>query len=191
MFTTSTLASRVILNRGISQIFGEYVTSGSQRALTSSAVIRAQQNSNNNSDLVSKKSSDIVEQKTDKDLDLQQYKVDRALFYPEQMEWLDDRLVRISRPTKNVMQSGTTYTHTWKIEFDSQPRGEYWLMGWTSTADPVSNLSLSFPTKEAAIDFCERNQLQWFVEEQPERKVRRKSYADNFSWNKRTRLGSK
>lgn len=118
-------------------------------------------------------------------------KVDRPVFYHEQMEWLDDRQVRISKPSKNVMQSGTAYTNGWKIEFDSQPRWENWLMGWTSTADPVSNLSLSFPTKEDAITYCEKNKLQWFVEEQPERKMRRKSYADNFSWNKRTRLGSK
>lgn len=127
----------------------------------------------------------------DKDLALHELRVDRPLFYHDQMEWLDERLVRISKPSKNVMQSGTANTHCWKIEFDSQPRGEYWLMGWTSTSDPVSNLKLTFPTKEAAISFCEKNRLQWFVEEQPERKIRRKSYADNFSWNKRTRLGSK
>lgn len=121
----------------------------------------------------------------------QPHKVDRALLYPEQMEWLDERQVRISRPSKNVMQSGTAYTNTWKIEFNSEKRWENWLMGWTSTGDPVSNLSLNFPTKESAIDFCEQNKLHWFVEEQPERKIRRKSYADNFSWNKRTRLGNK
>lgn len=123
--------------------------------------------------------------------ELQELRTDRPLLYPDQMEWLDERLVRISRPTKNVMQSGTAYTNCWKIEFNSEPRYEYWLIGWTSTNDPVSNLSLNFPTKEAAIAFCERNKLQWFVEEQPNRKIRRKSYADNFSWNKRTRLGSK
>lgn len=118
-------------------------------------------------------------------------RTDTGLFYPEQMEWLDTRLVRISRPTKNVMQSGTAYTNTWKIEFNSEKRTEYWLMGWASTSDPVSNMSLTFPTKEDAIAFCERNKLQWFVEEQPTRQIRRKSYADNFSWNKRTRTGNK
>lgn len=117
--------------------------------------------------------------------------VDRPLFYHNQMEWLDERVVRISKPSKNVMQSGTAYTNCWKIDFDSQPRDEYWLMGWTGTTDPLSNSTLTFPTKESAIDYCEQNKLQWFLEEQQERKVRRKSYADNFSWNKRTRLGSK
>ena len=124
-------------------------------------------------------------------VELDELRVPRPGFYHNQMEWLDERVVRISKPTKNVMQSGTASTNCWRIEFDSQPRDEYWLMGWTGTADPMSNLTLSFPTKESAIDFCEQNKLQWFVEEQSERKVRRKSYADNFSWNKRTRLGSK
>lgn len=133
---------------------------------------------------------DLVKKEQQQD-GLQELKTDRALLYPEEMEWLDERLVRISRPSKNVMQSGTFTTQTWKIEFNSQKRSEYWLMGWTSSADPVSNLSLNFPTKESAIAFCEKNKLQWFVEEQPERKVRKKSYADNFSWNKRTRLGNK
>lgn len=123
--------------------------------------------------------------------DVQELRTDRALFYPDQMEWLDERQVRISKPSKNVMQSGTAYTNSWKIEFNSQQRWENWLMGWTSSGDPLSNLSLNFPTKEDAIAFCDRNKLQWFVEEQPERKMRRKSYADNFSWDKRTRLGSK
>lgn len=123
--------------------------------------------------------------------ELEEIRPSRPIFYHDQMEWLDERLVRISRPTKNVMQSGTAYTNCWKIEFDSQPRDEYWLIGWTGTKDPMSNLTLTFPTKEKAIEFCEKNQLHWFLEEQPERKVRRKSYADNFSWNKRTRLGSK
>lgn len=102
-----------------------------------------------------------------------------------------DRIVRISKPSKNVMQSGTAYTKDWIIEFNSEQRWNNWLMGWTSTADPLSNLVLKFPTRDDAITFCDKNNLHWFVEEQPERKLRRKSYADNFSWNKRTRLGSK
>lgn len=115
----------------------------------------------------------------------------RASLYPEQLEWMDDRTVRISKPSKNVMQSGTSYTNCWRIDFNSDKRWENWLMGWTSSGDPMSNLSLNFPSKETAISFCEKNRFQWFLEEQPERKLRRKSYADNFSWDKRTRLSNK
>lgn len=115
----------------------------------------------------------------------------RASFYPEQVEWLDERWVRISKPSKNVMQSGTSYLNTWKIEFNSQKRWVNDLMGWTSSGDPVSNMVLNFPTRESAVEYCERNKLQWFVDEQPERKLRRKSYAENFSWDKRTRTTNK
>lgn len=114
-----------------------------------------------------------------------------ASLYPGELNWINERQVRISKPSKNVMQSGTAYTNSWKIEFDNKGRWESWLMGWTSSADPLSNFALTFPTKESAIAYCEKNKLQWFVEEQQERKTRRKSYADNFSWNKRTRLGNK
>lgn len=124
--------------------------------------------------------------------DLEEFhKSDRGSLYPDQMEWLDERQVRISKPSKNVMQSGTANTNTWKIEFDSRERWQYWLMGWTSSNDPMSNLTMNFPTKEDAIAFCDKNKLQWYVEEQPDRKLRKKSYADNFAYKRRTRLGNK
>lgn len=137
------------------------------------------------------RSGSVVEKSDQEPSDLMELKMDRALLYPDTMTWLDERQVRISKPSKNVMQSGTAYTNCWKIEFNSKERWEYWLMGWTSSSDPVSNLTMTFPTKESAIAFCEKNKLQWFVEEQPERQLRRKSYADNFSWNKRTRTSNK
>lgn len=127
----------------------------------------------------------------DENKELVDLRLDTGYMYPNQMDWIDERQVRISRPSKNVMQSGTASTSCWKIEFDSQTRWENWLIGWTSTADPLSNLTLTFPSKETAIAYCEKNKLQWFLEDQPERKVRRKSYADNFAYNRRTRLGNK
>lgn len=171
---------------------GRFLSRTGQPLRCFSTANRDHQKSDKGKDIVEVGSTSEVEKRQeDAGLVPHEARVERPLFYHDQMEWLDERLVRISKPSKNVMQSGTAYTNSWKIEFDSQPRGEYWLMGWTSTADPVSNLTLNFPTKESAISFCEKNKLHWFVEEQPERKVRRKSYADNFSWNKRTRLGSK
>lgn len=127
----------------------------------------------------------------DEQKELLDLRLDTGYMYPNQMDWIDERQVRISKPSKNVMQSGTASTNNWKIEFDSKERFDNWLMGWASTADPLSNMTLSFPTKESAIAFCEKNRLQWFLEEQPKRRIRKKSYADNFAYNKRTRLGNK
>lgn len=167
------------------------ITSNSSMSSTSSQNPPPEEKESPRSWLEVKSSGKVATSESRDELIHEELRSQRPLFCHEQMEWLDDRLVRISKPSKNVMQSGTAYTNNWKIEFNTQERFEYWLMGWTGTADPVSNLSLNFPTKDDAIAFCEKNQLPWYVEEQPERKIRRKSYADNFSWNKRTRTTNK
>lgn len=48
-------------------------------------------------------------------------------------EHVKDRVVKISKITKNVMQSGTDNTHNWIMQFDNRQRWENPLMGWTST----------------------------------------------------------
>ena len=101
------------------------------------------------------------------------------------------RRVRIFQPAKNAMQSGTQDTHNWIIEFENRQRWENPLMGWTSTGDPLSNLRLTFTTREDAIRFADKNGWTYFAEEERVRKPLKKSYADNFSWSKRTRVGSK
>merc|ERR1711953_1391705 len=97
------------------------------------------------------------------------------------------RVVRIYKPAKNAMQSGTAGIKRWKIEFDNQQRWENNLMGWASSADPVSNLLMDFATKEDAVAFAERNGYDYVLEDPKERIPKAKSYALNFAWNKRTR----
>lgn len=55
------------------------------------------------------------------------------------------------------MQSGVNNTKKWKMEFDTRERWENPLMGWASTADPLSNMVLTFRTKEDAVSFAEKN----------------------------------
>lgn len=90
------------------------------------------------------------------------------------------------------MQSGTANQNCWQIEFDNRERWENSLIGWASSADPHSNLSIDFNTKEEAIAHCEKNGWKWFVtsEEKP-KKEKVKNYAEVFSWNKRTRASTK
>lgn len=48
----------------------------------------------------------------------------------------------------------------------SLTRQERWsnpLMGWTSTADPMSNMSLSFSTPEQAVRFCKKRGWKYEV----------------------------
>lgn len=89
------------------------------------------------------------------------------------------------------MQSGSHNLRHWCLEFDTRERWENPLMGWSSSADPLSNTSVHFKTKEAAIKFAEKNGWRYEVEERKERTPKVKSYGANFSWNKRTRVPSK
>ena len=79
----------------------------------------------------------------------------------------------------------------WKIEFDNQQRWENNLMGWASTADPLSNMVLDFATKEDAMAFAEKHGWAYELEDPKERVPKAKSYALNFSWSKRTRKSTK
>ncbi|EPQ09713.1 NADH dehydrogenase [ubiquinone] iron-sulfur protein 4, mitochondrial [Myotis brandtii] len=106
-------------------------------------------------------------------------------------EHIKTRKVRIFVPARNNMQSGVNNTKKWKMEFDTRERWENPLMGWASTADPLSNMVLTFSTKEDAMAFAEKNGWSYDVEEKKVPKPKSKSYGANFSWNKRTRVSTK
>ncbi|XP_008260420.2 NADH dehydrogenase [ubiquinone] iron-sulfur protein 4, mitochondrial [Oryctolagus cuniculus] len=106
-------------------------------------------------------------------------------------EHIKTRKVRIFVPARNNMQSGVNNTKKWKMEFDTRERWENPLMGWASTADPLSNMVLTFSAKEDAVAFAEKNGWSYDVEERKVPKPKSKSYGANFSWNKRTRVSTK
>lgn len=106
-------------------------------------------------------------------------------------EHVNTRRVRICKPSKNAMQSGTENTHLWRLDFEDRERWENPLMGWTSTGDPLSNLNVWFATAEEAAEYCDQNGWHYEIEEPMPRRNLKKVYADNFSWNKRTRVGTK
>ncbi|GAA43169.1 NADH dehydrogenase Fe-S protein subunit 4 ndufs4 [Clonorchis sinensis] len=101
------------------------------------------------------------------------------------------RRVRIYIPAQSVTQSGNHDSRLWRLDFDNRERWENPLMGWASSGDPLSNVSVEFETPEAAVDFCQRQGWPCYVEEPSLPKMRIKSYGANFSWNKRTRVGTK
>jgi NADH dehydrogenase (ubiquinone) Fe-S protein 4 len=106
-------------------------------------------------------------------------------------EHIKTRHVRIFSPARNAMQSGSFGTRNWRMEFDNRERWENPLMGWASTGDPLSNMTLDFTTKEDAMAFCEKNGWEYHVEEKQTRTPKAKSYGANFSWNKKTRVSTK
>ncbi|KPP70991.1 NADH dehydrogenase-like [Scleropages formosus] len=106
-------------------------------------------------------------------------------------EHVKTRKVRIYVPTRTAMQSGVNNTHKWKMDFDTRERWENPLMGWASTADPLSNMVLTFSSKEDAVAFAEKNGWSYDIQKQRMPTPKSKSYGANFSWNKRTRVSTK
>jgi len=93
--------------------------------------------------------------------------------------------VRIYQPAKNAMQSGRARTGRWYVVFEPEAaRQADPLMGWTSSRDTRQQLRLSFETLDEAVAYCEREGLQFSIEEARERKVAPKAYADNFAFKR-------
>jgi len=78
------------------------------------------------------------------------------------------------------MQSGNRNTKNWILEFDTLETGTNQLMGWQTSKDTMSEIKLEFSTKEEALNFAKKNNIQYYVVEPQKRKVIKKSYADNF-----------
>ena len=74
------------------------------------------------------------------------------------------RRVLIYRPAKSAMTSGRASTKRWILQFEAQsaPFIES-LMGWIGSADPMAHLRLSFPNREAAVAYAQRQGLDYEV----------------------------
>ena len=88
---------------------------------------------------------------------------------------------KIYIPTKNAMQSGLSKSNKWIIEFNSKNTGINPLMGWESSTDTLSELKLEFETKDLAIEYANKNKIDFELVEPQKRKIVKKAYADNFT----------
>ena len=94
------------------------------------------------------------------------------------------RPVRIYRPSRTAMQSGTHGTRFWRLDFDVQQRWNNKLMGWSSSADTMQALALRFRTSEEAVRFAEKQGFDYEVIQPNTDSVGIKTYADNFKYSK-------
>jgi len=93
---------------------------------------------------------------------------------------------RIYKPAQTAMQSGPARTKEWVLEYEPEtPREIDPLMGWTSSRDMKSQISLAFDTQEEAIAYAERNGIPYRVTEPNPRRPVRKAYADNFRFGRK------
>jgi uncharacterized protein YjiK len=53
-------------------------------------------------------------------------------------------------------------------------------MGWESSKDTMSEVKLEFFTKEEAINYVKKNNIEYYIVEPQKQKIIKKSYTDNF-----------
>ena len=87
---------------------------------------------------------------------------------------------KIYKPTKTAMQSGLRNTKNWLLEFDTLNTGINPLTGWETSRDTMSEVRMEFLTKDQAINFAKKNNIDYYIVEPQKRKLIKKSYTDNF-----------
>ena len=92
---------------------------------------------------------------------------------------------RIYKPARTAMQQGRAKTQEWMLEYEPELRRRHDpLMGWTSSGDTRQQIRLYFDTREAAVSYAEKLELDYQIRDPQARRMRIQSYADNFRWDR-------
>jgi len=88
---------------------------------------------------------------------------------------------RIYQRIKNSMQSGRARTDRWLLEYEpAEAKRPDPLTGWAGSGDTRGQVTLGFPTLDAAKAYAERQGLEYHVVPAPTRTLKIQAYADNF-----------
>ena len=88
---------------------------------------------------------------------------------------------RIYQRPKNAMQSGRARTDEWVLDFvPAEAKKPDPLMGWAGSGDMRAQVTLSFPSCEAAQAYAARYGIAARVQQPPPRRLKLQAYADNF-----------
>jgi hypothetical protein len=88
---------------------------------------------------------------------------------------------RIFQRPKNAMQSGRARTDEWLLEFEShRPHVPDPLTGWSGGGETQAQVTIAFPTLEAARGYADKYGIAYHLVPPAERKLRLQAYADNF-----------
>ena len=90
------------------------------------------------------------------------------------------RKSKIYKTSKTAMQSGKRNTKNWILEFDTLNTGINPLMGWETSKDTMSEVKLEFSSKEEALIYVKKNNIDYYIVEPQRAKIVKKSYSDNF-----------
>lgn len=95
---------------------------------------------------------------------------------------------RIYQPARTATQSGPARSQGWVLEFQHiDGRAIDPLMGWTSSGDTQSQVTLHFDTAEAAQAYAQANGIEAQVQVPQVRKanIRPGGYGENFATNRK------
>lgn len=93
-------------------------------------------------------------------------------------------LAHIYKKRKSAVQSGNKQG-LWVLRYQrQQPQFIDPLMGYTSSVDMLAQVTLSFSSLQAAIDYANANSLSYRVEPEQTPKRRAISYSANFASNR-------
>jgi len=87
----------------------------------------------------------------------------------------------IFKPTKSSMQSGLSNTKKWCLT--NKDIKETYLSSkfcWTGIINSDKEIKIFFKTQASAVRFAKKNNLDFEIEEDKERKIFKKCYAENF-----------
>ena len=88
---------------------------------------------------------------------------------------------RIQQREKNGMQSGKARAGQWVLAFESaRPQRPDPLTGWAGGAETREQVTLTFPTLEAALAYAAREGIDAHVVPSSQPKLKIQAYADNF-----------
>ena len=79
------------------------------------------------------------------------------------------------------MQSGRNNSSFWLLEFETENNGVNPLTGWETSSDTMSEVKLEFSSKEEAINYVKKNEIDYYIVEPQKPKTIKKSYTDNFT----------
>ena len=104
-------------------------------------------------------------------------------------EWIDQEALlraRIYQPARNAMQSGKARIKAWVLEYEpASPRRADPLMGWTSSSDMLSQVTLEFDSKEEATAYATAHAIEFDLFEPHQPVPKPKAYADNFRYDRK------
>ena len=88
---------------------------------------------------------------------------------------------RISEVERKTTQSGKAKAGQWILEFERQEgQRPDPLTGWNGSGDTRPQVRLTFPSKDAAIAYCDRHGLPYHVLPAAPVRLKIQAYADNF-----------